>query len=148
MTVCCHVTVCLCTNGGHHESRHIASVTRCKTAKAVMKPFTPLLIRYCQSMPLAGRDGSSCGKDGGAFNCIHPVTLLHATIAALANEDIVEFLRMNKNTCIAMQTDILVCIYRRKGVYPLAAFRHFCPLVEIHLSADAAACNSTRSWNE
>ena len=30
---------CLCTNGGCHGGRHLAGVTRCKTAKAVVKPF-------------------------------------------------------------------------------------------------------------
>ena len=41
LTVYCHVTVCLCKNGGHHGDggRHLASVTRCKAAKAVVKPF-------------------------------------------------------------------------------------------------------------
>ena len=33
VTVCCHVTVCLCTNGGI-GGRHLASVTRCNTVKA------------------------------------------------------------------------------------------------------------------
>jgi len=35
-----HVTVTwLCTNGGRHEGHHLANVTRCKTAKALVKPF-------------------------------------------------------------------------------------------------------------
>jgi len=36
------VTVCLCTNGGHHGGRHLGSVTRRKIAKAFVKPFIGL----------------------------------------------------------------------------------------------------------
>jgi len=34
----------LCTNGGHHGGRHLASVTRYKSAKAVVEPFIKFLI--------------------------------------------------------------------------------------------------------
>ena len=50
MTVCCHVTVCLCSNGGI-GGRHLAIVTRCKTAKAIVKPFiTVAMVIYLMAV--------------------------------------------------------------------------------------------------
>ena len=49
-SICCHVTVCLCTNGCHHEGRTLASVTRCKNAKAVVKPFILMVYMFGERM--------------------------------------------------------------------------------------------------
>jgi len=52
---------CLCTNGGHNGSRHLASVTKCKTAKAVVKPFVGLSGSVCKFIVF---EKNLCKQDG------------------------------------------------------------------------------------
>ena len=71
--LCCHVTVCPCTNGGHHGGCHLASVTRCKILKAVVKPFIHVQLT---------RAGLACRK--GSLKCKQAMALQlgHSLLAA------------------------------------------------------------------